>query len=96
VCILDENVNDEKIIYQVFRGMQLLQHRGKAVWKISSGKFEVSGYGSLPTFDTIHGKIIKQLNNSMQTTIGHLSKKTEVQKNGENKFCAGWIFYRFR
>jgi amidophosphoribosyltransferase len=55
--------------------MQLLQHRGKAVWKISSGKFEVSGYGSLPTFDTIHGKIVKQPNNPMQTTVGHLSKK---------------------
>ena len=72
MCVLDENVNNEKIIYQVFRGMQLLQHRGKAVWKISSGKLEVSGYGSLPTFDIIHEKIIKQLNNPMQATVGHL------------------------
>lgn len=83
VCVLDENVNNEKIIYQVFRGMQLLQHRGKAVWKISSGKFEVSGYGSLPTFDTIHEKIIKQLNNPMQTTVGHLSKKKPKSKRME-------------
>jgi amidophosphoribosyltransferase len=82
VCVLDENVNNEKIIYQVFRGMQLLQHRGKAVWKISSGKFEVSGYGSLPTFDTIHEKIVKQLNNPMQTTVGHHSKKSQSQKEG--------------
>ena len=83
VCVLDENVNNEKTIYQVFRGMQLLQHRGKAVWKISSGKFEVSGYGSLPTFDTIHEKIVKQLNNPMQTTVGHLSKKKPKSKRME-------------
>ena len=63
--------------------MQLLQHRGKAVWKISSGKFEVSGYGSLPTFDTIHEKIVKQLNNPMQTTVGHLSKKKPKSKRME-------------
>ena len=83
VCVLDENVNNEKIIYQVFRGMQLLQHRGKAVWKISSGKFEVGGYGSLPTFDTIHEKIVKQLNHPMQTTVGHLSKKKPKSKRME-------------
>jgi amidophosphoribosyltransferase len=93
VCVLDENVNNEKIIYQVFRGMQLLQHRGKAVWKISSGKFEVSGYGSLPTFDTIHEKIVKQLNNPMQTTVGHLSKKKPKSKRmGRINFALDGFF----
>ena len=93
-CRLTGEVNNEKSVYRVFRGMQLLQHRGKAYWKISSGKFEVSGYGSLPAFDVIHEKALRQQNDPMYAIVGHLSKKkTDDQKIRENKFCSGWIFH---
>ncbi len=74
-CRMMDKANNEKSVYQVFRGMQLLQHRGKAYWKISAGKFEVNGYGSLPAFDVIHEKVTRQLNNPMYAIVGHLSKK---------------------
>lgn len=83
VCVLDENSGNERLIYQAFRGMQLLQHRGKAFWKINSEKFEINGYGSLPTFNVIQDKILKQQNNLIQTAIGHLSKKKPKSKRIE-------------
>lgn len=74
------DINVEKSVYQVFRGMQLLQHRGKAYWKISSGKFEVNSFGSLPSFEMIHKFINKQQNNPMNAIVGHLSKKKPTSK----------------
>jgi amidophosphoribosyltransferase len=74
-CRLTGDINNENSVYRVFRGMQLLQHRGKAYWKISSGKFEVSGYGSLPAFDIIHEKVLRRQNDPMYAIVGHLSKK---------------------
>lgn len=92
-CRLTNDTNNEKSVYRVYRGMQLLQHRGKAYWKISSGKFEISGYGSLPVFKTIHEKVLRHENDPMYAIVGHLSKKkTDNQKIRENKFCSGRIF----
>lgn len=76
----DKNINAEKSVYQVFRGMQLLQHRGKAYWKISSGKFETNSFGSLPSFEIIHKLISRYRNNPMDTIVGHLSKKKPTSK----------------
>ena len=77
----DNNINAEKSVYQVFRGMQLLQHRGKAYWKISAGKFEINNFGSLPSFEIIHGHVSKHQNNPMNTIVGHLSKKKPNAKS---------------
>ncbi|MDQ2685873.1 MAG: hypothetical protein M3Y25_08540 [Thermoproteota archaeon] len=82
-CRMTDNVNNEKSVYQVFRGMQLLQHRGKAYWKISAGKFEANGYGSLPSFDLIHEKVAKHGNNPMYAIVGHLSKKKPKERRLE-------------
>lgn len=82
-CRMTDEINNEKSIYQVFRGMQLLQHRGKAYWKISSGKFEVSGYGSLPAFDLIHDQVVRHQNDPMYAIVGHLSKKKPMTRRVE-------------
>lgn len=82
-CRMTDDINNEKSVYQVFRGMQLLQHRGKAYWKISSGNFEISGYGSLPAFDLIHQKVVKQQNDPMRAIVGHLSKKKPMTRSLE-------------
>ena len=63
ICNYNENYEKEKLIYQIFRGMQLLQHRGKAFWKINSGKFDIEGYGALPSFNPISEKITNQKKN---------------------------------
>ncbi len=83
VCRMTDEINNEKSVYQVFRGMQLLQHRGKAYWKISSGKFEASGYGSLPAFDLIHDKVVQYQDDPMYAIVGHLSKKKPMTRRLE-------------
>ena len=55
--------------------MQLLQHRGKAFWKINSGQFDIEGYGALPSFNPIDEKIKKQKKNISNAATGYLSKK---------------------
>jgi amidophosphoribosyltransferase len=80
ICNIDEDCDKEKLIYNIFRGMQLLQHRGKAFWKINSGKFDIEGYGALPSFNPIGEKIQQQKKNISNTAIGYLSKKKLLQK----------------
>jgi amidophosphoribosyltransferase len=63
ICYIGEDYEKEKLIYNIFRGMQLLQHRGKAFWKINSGKFDIEGYGALPSFNPIGEKIQQQKKN---------------------------------
>ncbi|HEU5121099.1 MAG TPA: hypothetical protein VFT71_08930, partial [Candidatus Nitrosocosmicus sp.] len=92
-CRLTDDINNEKSVYRVFRGMQLLQHRGKAYWKISSGKFEVSGYGSLPAFDIIHEKVLRRQNDPMYAIVGHLSKKkTKTRRLEKINFALDGFF----
>ena len=80
ICNIGEDYEKEKLIYNIFRGMQLLQHRGKAFWKINSGKFDIEGYGALPSFNPIGEKIQQQKKNISNTAIGYLSKKKLLQK----------------
>jgi amidophosphoribosyltransferase len=75
ICDMNENYEKEKLIYNVFRGMQLLQHRGKAFWKVNSGHFKIEGDGSLPSYDLIYELLQKQKNKVLNTAIGYLSKK---------------------
>lgn len=60
--------------------MQLLQHRGKAFWKINSGQFNIEGYGALPSFNPMDEEIQKQQKNILNTATGYLSKKKPQQK----------------
>ncbi|MBA3750276.1 MAG: hypothetical protein H0X03_05180 [Nitrosopumilus sp.] len=80
ICNINEDYEKEKLIYNVFRGMQLLQHRGKAFWKINSGQFDIEGYGSLPSLNPINQEIKKQKKNIMNTATGYLSKKKPQHK----------------
>ncbi|HEY0579409.1 MAG TPA: hypothetical protein VGC75_01765 [Candidatus Nitrosocosmicus sp.] len=80
ICNIDEDYEKEKLIYNIFRGMQLLQHRGKAFWKINSGKFDIEGYGALPSFNPIDEKIQQQKKNISNTVTGYLSKKKPQHK----------------
>ena len=80
ICNYNENYEKEKLIYQIFRGMQLLQHRGKAFWKINSGQCDIEGYGALPSFNPIREKITKQNKNISNTATGYLSKKKPQHK----------------
>lgn len=75
ICIINEIYEKEKLIYNVFRGMQLLQHRGKAFWKINSGQFKIQGDGSLPSYDIIYEMLQKQKKKVLHTATGYLSKK---------------------
>lgn len=95
-CNIGENKDKEKMIYKVFRGMQLLQHRGKAFWKINSGNFQMHGYGSLPIFSHIHEKIKKYRLNLTDTTIGYLSKKKhQMRKDVKINFALDGFFIDF-
>jgi amidophosphoribosyltransferase len=80
ICNINENFEKVKLIYNIFRGMQLLQHRGKAFWKINSGQFNIEGYGALPSFNPMDEEIQKQKNNILNTATGYLSKKKPQQK----------------
>jgi len=80
ICNHNENYDKEKLIYNIFRGMQLLQHRGKAFWRIHSGKFKAEGDGSLPSYDFIFEQLQKQKDKVLFTATGYLSKKKPQHK----------------
>lgn len=93
ICNINKEYGKEKLIYNVFRGMQLLQHRGKAFWKINSGQFNVEGYGALSSFDTINEMIKKQKKNILNTAIGYLSKKKpKHRKYSKSNFALDGFF----
>ncbi len=81
-----------QLIYSIFRNMQLLQHRGKAFWKINSGNFYIEGYGSLPTFNSLQNEIKKQHDSILDVSIGFLSKKKPHQRSSIINFAADGFF----
>ncbi len=87
-----ENNEKTKLIYNIFRNMQLLQHRGKAFWKINSGKFYIDGYGALPTFNSLQDEIKKQYDDILDVSIGFLSKKKPHQRSSITNFAADGFF----
>ena len=55
--------------------MRMLQHRGKAYWKMTTGDFVFDGDGSFPRDD--HFKhIFNDDKNNSSITIGYLSKRS--------------------
>ncbi|HEY6536714.1 MAG TPA: hypothetical protein VIY08_13080 [Candidatus Nitrosocosmicus sp.] len=87
-----ENNEKTKLIYDIFRNMQLLQHRGKAFWKINSGKFYIDGYGALPTFNSLQDEIKKQYSHILDVSIGFLSKKKPNHISPITNFAADGFF----
>ena len=72
---LDASVENESIIGLLAHSMRLLQHRGKAYWKMILGQKACSNEGSLPTDDAIMRAARKEkLHGSM--AIGYLSKRS--------------------
>jgi amidophosphoribosyltransferase len=93
ICSINEKYEKEKLIYNIFRGMQLLQHRGKAFWKISSGQFYMEGYGALPPFNPIEEEIQKQKKNIINIATGYLSKKKPKHQTPQGiNFAADGFF----
>ena len=45
--------SNAKVVYVLAHSMRMLQHRGKAYWKISSNDKFIDGQGSLPTDDNL-------------------------------------------
>ncbi|MDQ4073259.1 MAG: hypothetical protein M3162_03025, partial [Thermoproteota archaeon] len=95
LCDFNENNAPEKLIYNTFKAMQLLQHRGKAYWKINSGKFEIEGAGSLPSFGVIWDRIKKKEKEITNVTIGYLSKKKPNSKKKQTgiRFSSDGFFF---
>ncbi len=93
MCNTKESNENEKLVYHVFRAMQLLQHRGKAYWKVNSGKFKIDGYGSLPSFNQIYEKSINQKKNLINVATGYLSKKKpQLKKYDKTHFALDGFF----
>ncbi len=95
LCDYNENNAPEKVIYNTFKAMQLLQHRGKAYWKINSGIFEIEGVGSLPSFGLIWDRIKKKEKKITNVTIGYLSKKKPNSKKKQSgiRFSSDGFFF---
>ena len=76
VAIYDLNQsNRNNVVYLLAHSMRMLQHRGKAYWKIIIGNRATSGTGSLPS-DIEIAKIAKKENLFGNNGMGYLSKRT--------------------
>jgi amidophosphoribosyltransferase len=72
---LDSTIDNDSIIGLLAHSMRLLQHRGKAYWKMILGHNSLSKEGSLPTDDSIMKAARREkLHGSM--AIGYLSKRS--------------------
>jgi amidophosphoribosyltransferase len=69
------SVTNEDIIYYLLYSMRMLQHRGKAYWRIAIGNRAVGREGSLPSDDNIL-EIAKEEKLYGNSGIGYLSKRT--------------------
>ena len=72
---LDSAINDDSIIGLLAHSMRLLQHRGKAYWKMILGDKACAKEGSLPADDTIM-RIAHKERLRGNTAIGYLSKRS--------------------
>ena len=61
-------------IYYLAHSMRMLQHRGKAYWKMAIGNIVAEREGSLPQDDTIL-KIVENEKLRGDNGIGYLSKR---------------------
>ncbi|MFY9799339.1 MAG: hypothetical protein WAJ93_26940, partial [Candidatus Nitrosopolaris sp.] len=75
VAISISNVAGINLVYLLSHCMRMLQHRGKAYWKMAVAKKAISGEGSLPSDDTI--SVLAKTNKlNGKNAIGYLSKRS--------------------
>jgi amidophosphoribosyltransferase len=74
VAIYGQGLNSKNIIYYLAHSMRMLQHRGKAYWKIIVGDAAAGAEGSLPTDETIL-RIAQKEKLHGSNGIGYLSKR---------------------
>jgi len=55
-----ENKNSQQVLSYLITGMRMLQHRGKAYWKIMIGNNVIENKGSIPPDDILATTIKKQ------------------------------------
>jgi amidophosphoribosyltransferase len=74
VAIYSQNSNSKNIIYYLAHSMRMLQHRGKAYWKMIVGEGAAAAEGSLPTDEMIL-RIAQKEKLHGNNGIGYLSKR---------------------
>jgi amidophosphoribosyltransferase len=74
VAIYSQSSNSKNIIYYLAHSMRMLQHRGKAYWKMIVGEAAASAEGSLPTDEAIL-RIAQKEKLHGNNGIGYLSKR---------------------
>jgi amidophosphoribosyltransferase len=53
----NENKSSDTTIFYLIRGMRMLQHRGKAYWKLMIGDNVIENQGSIPSDDVLFASI---------------------------------------
>jgi amidophosphoribosyltransferase len=74
VAIYSHGANNKNIIYYLAHSMRMLQHRGKAYWKMMVGNAAISAEGWLPADDAIL-RITHKEKLHGSNGIGYLSKR---------------------
>ncbi|HET6780435.1 MAG TPA: hypothetical protein VFH09_04640 [Nitrososphaera sp.] len=74
VAIYSQSSNSKNIIYYLAHSMRMLQHRGKAYWKMIVGEAAASAEGSLPTDEAIL-RIAQKEKLHGNNGLGYLSKR---------------------
>jgi amidophosphoribosyltransferase len=74
VAIYSHGANNKNIIYYLAHSMRMLQHRGKAYWKMMVGNAATGAEGWLPADDTIL-RIAQKEKLHGSNGIGYLSKR---------------------
>src|SRR5919204_3014419 len=74
VAIYGQSLNSKNIIYYLAHSMRMLQHRGKAYWKMIVGEAAAGAEGSLPADETIL-RIAQKEKLHGNNGIGYLSKR---------------------
>ncbi len=75
VAINTSDVGGSDIVYLLSHCMRMLQHRGKAYWKMVVGKKAISGEGSVPSDDKI-SLLARKEKLRGKSAIGYLSKRS--------------------
>jgi len=75
VAISTTNVTGMNLVCLLSHCMRMLQHRGKAYWKMAIGKRAINGEGSLSSDDSI-SELAKANRLNGKSAIGYLSKRS--------------------
>jgi amidophosphoribosyltransferase len=75
ICNLVAETNSNIVTHYLAHSMQMLQHRGKAYWKMVIGNGIIGREGSLPPDDDIL-KMVQEKKLCASNGIGYLSKRS--------------------